>query len=107
MSQEKIHTIAQALDALLSVSEARQTPTASAMSDSVIADGWAGQIIHDPVGSSLCCGIEKMGECLNELGGIEAMQDALYLAADMSPENREGRVSRLDRCWSGIGQWIS
>lgn len=118
---EEIEGITAALDELLtalrSASERRSAdrgPPVSAR-DSAMAIDWdaspakraAEDLIRDPVGTAIRKAITKLGERLHEIGGTQAMEDALYAAAELSPTDHDWRISVLDRRFDGIGSWAA
>lgn len=52
--------------------------------------------------------ITTLGRELHRIGGIKAMDDALWHVVNQLPEPHAGRaMAIMDHRWNGIGTWIS
>jgi len=65
----------------------------------------AGKIVADPIAEAISMAAYKLGERLNEIGGMAAMSDALVAVCEAAPDQAYWREGYLDRRWSGIGEW--
>lgn len=69
---------------------------------------FAYRLSREPVREALCEAIARLGERLNEIGGLRAMHEGMRFVENSDKSDDWGRrISVLDKRWDGIGGWLA